>query len=266
VWELPPRGDRSDPVDRRGDELLDIVGENRRRPYKMRDVVRVIVDRDSFFEVGSLWGRSVITGYARVDGIPVGVVANNPLHLAGALDGPGAEKQTRFVDICSTFHLPLLFLVDVPGFMVGPDAERANVVRLGMRAIQATIDAEVPIITVHVRKAYGMAVSATSNPDALGLRIAWPSAEWGDMPVEGGVEAGYRREIEAAEDPEAFRRAAEERLLALADPWKTAEAFGIESMIDPRETREVAAAFLNASLGALRSRLGPQQRRWSMRP
>jgi acetyl-CoA carboxylase carboxyltransferase component len=266
VWELPPRGDRSDPVDRRGDELLDIVGENRRRPYKMRDVVGVIVDRDSFFEVGALWGRSVITGYARVDGIPVGVVANNPLHLAGALDGPGAEKQARFVDICSTFHLPLLFLVDVPGFMVGPDAERGNVVRLGMRAIQATIDAEVPIITVHVRKAYGMAVSATSNPDALGLRIAWPSAEWGDMPVEGGVEAGYRREIEAAADPEAFRRAAEARLLALADPWKTAEAFGIESMIDPRETREVAAAFLNASLGALRSRLGPQQRGWSMRP
>jgi acetyl-CoA carboxylase carboxyltransferase component len=266
VWEMPPRGDRSDPADRRGDELLEIVGENRRRAYKMRRVIEVIVDRGSFFEVGARWGRTIITGYARIDGIPVGVVANDPMQLAGALDGPGAQKQTRFVDICSTFHLPILYLVDVPGFMVGPDAERANVVRLGMRAIQATIGAEVPIITVQVRKAYGMAVSATSNPDALGLRIAWPSAEWGDMPVEGGVEAGYRRQIENAEDPDAFRHAAEERLRAMADPWKTAEAFGIESMIDPRETREVAAAFLNASLGALSTRLGPSRRQWSMTP
>jgi acetyl-CoA carboxylase carboxyltransferase component len=266
VWELAPRGDRSDPVDRRDDVLLDLVPENRRRPYKMRKVIDVIVDRDSFFEVGPGWGRTTITGYARIDGIPVGVIANDPMRLAGALDGGGAEKQTRFVDVCSTFHLPIVYLVDVPGFMVGPDAERAGVVRQGMRAIQAIVEAEVPVLTVHLRKAYGMAVSATANPDRLSLRLAWPSAEWGDMPVEGGVEAGYRRQIEDADDPEAFRRAAEERLLALADPWKTAEAFAIEQMIDPRETREILAAHLNAALGSLATKLGPPQRTWTMRP
>jgi acetyl-CoA carboxylase carboxyltransferase component len=135
-----------------------------------------------------------------------------------------------------------------------------------MRAIQSLIEAEVPVITIHVRKAYGMAVSATSNPDRLGLRLSWPSAEWGDMPVEGGVEAGYGRQIAEAENPAEFRRQAEERLLELSSPWKTAEAFGIEQMIDPRETREIVCAHLNASLSALATRLGLQARQWTFRP
>ncbi|MBY4213357.1 propionyl-CoA carboxylase [Rhodococcus fascians] len=266
VWELPPRGDRSDPVTRRADELLKIVPENRRRPYKARAIVEPIVDAGSFFEVGPKWGRSVLTGYARMDGVPVGIVASNPMHLGGSLDAAAAEKQVRFVDTCSTFHLPIVYFVDVPGFMVGPDAERGNVVRWGMRAIQSIIEAEVPVVTVHVRKAYGMAVSATASPDSLSLRLAWPTAEWGDLPIEGGVEAGFSREIAAADDPEAYRREVEERMLALGDPWKTAEAFGIEQMIDPRDTREIVCAFINAAQGLLRSKVGPQQRRWSLRP
>ncbi|XVQ07670.1 acyl-CoA carboxylase subunit beta [Spirillospora sp. CA-255316] len=266
VWEMPPRGDRSDPVDRRAHELLDIIPENRRQPYQASRMIRAIVDKDSFFEVGPRWGKSVTTGYARMDGIPVGVLASNPRHLGGALDAAAAEKQVRFVDTCSTFHLPIVYFVDVPGFMVGPDAERGNVVRWGMRAIQSIVEAEVPVVTIQVRKAYGMAVSATSSPDGLSLRIAWPTAEWGDLPVEGGVEAGFRREIEAADDPAEYRRLAEERMLALADPWRTAEAFGVESMIDPRDTREIVCAFLNASLARVRTSLGPQRRRWSLRP
>jgi acetyl-CoA carboxylase carboxyltransferase component len=266
VWQLPSRGDRSDPADRPGDELLKIVPENRRRAYDPRRIIAVVFDHGAFFEMGPGWGRAVITGFARLDGIAVGVIASNPMVLGGALDGPAAEKQVRFVDVCSVFHLPIVYFVDVPGFMIGPAAERGNVVRKGMRAIQSLIEAEVPVVTIHVRKAYGMAVSATANPDTLCLRLAWPSAEWGDMPIEGGVEAGYRREIEAAPDPQAFRREVEQRLLAAADPWKTVEAFGVESMIDPRETRAVVAAFLNASLHALATRLGPQRRRWTMRP
>ncbi|WGX99164.1 acyl-CoA carboxylase subunit beta [Nocardioides sp. L-11A] len=266
VWELPPRGGRTDPVDRPCDAILEIVPENRRRPYRMKDAMAEVVDRGSFFEMGVDWGRAVITAFARIDGIPVGLVGNNPMHLAGALDASAAEKQIRFTDLCSTFHLPIVHFVDVPGFMVGPEAERGNVVRWGMRAIQALVEAEVPVVTIHVRKAYGMAVSATSDPDALGLRIAWPSSEWGDMPIEGGVEAGFRREIEQAEDPEAFRREVEERLLEASDPWKTVEAFGMEMMIDPRETRRVVAEFLNASLHGMRTRLGPRQKPWSMRP
>ncbi|GAA2428006.1 hypothetical protein GCM10010191_46170 [Actinomadura vinacea] len=179
---------------------------------------------------------------------------------------PGRVRGQAVVDTCSTFHLPIVYFVDVPGFMVGPEAERGNVVRWGMRAIQSIVEAEVPVVTIQVRKAYGMAVSATSSPDSLSLRIAWPTAEWGDLPVEGGVEAGFKREIEAAEDPVEYRRLAEERMLALADPWRTAEAFGVESMIDPRDTREIVCAFLNASLARVRTSLGPQRRRWSVRP
>jgi acetyl-CoA carboxylase carboxyltransferase component len=231
VWEMPPRGPRDDPTDRREESLLEIVPENRRRPYKMAKVI-----------------------------------ASNPMVLAGALDGAAADKQVRLFDVCRTFHLPIVYFVDVPGFMVGPDAERGNVLRKGMRAIQALIEAEVPVLTVHVRKAFGMAVSATSDPDSLGLRIAWPSAEWGDMPVEGGVDAAFRREIAAAEDPDAFRREAEQRLFAAADPWKTVEAFGVESMIDPRDTRSVLCGFLNASLNKISTSLGPPSRPWTMRP
>jgi len=266
VWELPPRGDRSDPVDRVADELLEIVPENRKRAYDPSLVVEAIVDRESFFAMGPDWGRAVLTGFARIDGIPIGVVASNPMVSGGALDGAAAEKQIRFVDLCSVFHLPILYLCDVPGFMVGPEAERGNVVRLGMRAIQSLITAEVPVITIQVRKAYGMAVSATAVPDRLGLRLAWPSGEWGDMPIEGGVDAGFRREIEEADDPAARRREIEARLLEAASPWRTAEAFGVEDVIDPRETRPVVARFLNAALGGLATALGPQRRRWSVRP
>lgn len=266
VWELPPRGLRTDPIERRCDEILSIIPENRRRPYRMRDVIEVIADEGSFFEMGDGWGNAVVTAFARIDGIPVGFIANNPMHLAGALDAAAAEKQIRFTDLCGTFHLPIVNLVDVPGFMVGPEAERASVVRWGMRAIQALVEAEVPIVTIHVRKAYGMAVSATADPDSLGLRIAWPSAEWGDMPIEGGVEAGFRREIDAATDPEAFRREVEQRMLEEADPWKTVEAFGVEMMIDPRDTRRVVAKFLNASLHSMRTKLGPRSKPWTMRP
>lgn len=265
VWEMPPEGPREDPIDRRDEDLLTIIPENRRRPYKMRKVIEMVCDKGSVFEIGPNWGRALITCLARVDGIPVGVLANNPMHLAGALDGPAAEKQVRFIDICRTFHLPIVYFVDVPGFMVGPDAERGNVVRKGMRAIQALYEAEVPVISVHVRKCYGMAAQATAIMDRLGMRVAWPSAEWGDMPVEGGVEAAFRREIEAAEDPEAFRAEAERRLLEASSPWKTAEAFGIEDIIDPRETREVVARFLRPAFASLRSRLG-EPTPWRMRP
>ena len=265
VHELPPEGSCEDPTDRRDDELLAIVPENRRRPYKMRRIVELVADGGSVFEVGPGWGRSLITCLARIDGIPCGILANNPMHLAGALDGSAADKQVRFIDLCRTFHLPLVYFVDVPGFMVGPEAERGNVVRRGMRAIQAIHEAGVPIISVYVRKAFGMAGQATGSIDRLGMRLAWPSAEWGDMPVEGGVEAAFRREIDKAADPDAFRAEAERRLLDASSPWKTAEAFGVEDMIDPRETREVLARFLRPAVASMRSQLGAPSP-WRMRP
>ncbi len=265
IWQLPPEGPREDPIDRRDEALLTIIPENRRRPYKMRRIIEMVADQGSVFEIGPNWGRALITALGRIDGIPCGILANNPMHLAGAIDGPAAEKQVRFMDICRTFHLPLVYFVDVPGFMVGPDAEAGNVVRKGMRAIQALHEADVPIISVHVRKCYGMAAQATASIDRLGMRVAWPSAEWGDMPIEGGVEAAFRREIDASDDPDAFRAEAERRLLEASNPWRTAEAFGIEDMIDPRETREVVARFLRPAFRSLESRLG-EPTHWRMRP
>lgn len=265
VHDMAPEGPREDPADRSAEELLSVIPENRRRPYKMRKILEVVADTDALFEIGPLWGRSLITSFARVDGIPCGFLANNPMHLAGAIDGPAAEKQVRFIDLCRTFHLPLVYFVDVPGFMVGPEAERDNVVRKGMRAIQALHECGVPIISVHVRKAFGMAAQATGNIDRLGMRVAWPSAEWGDMPVEGGVEAAFRRVIEASDDPDAFRAEAERRLLDASSPWRTAEAFGVEDMIDPRETREVVARFLRPAFASLKSQLGVPTP-WRMRP
>jgi methylmalonyl-CoA decarboxylase subunit alpha len=265
VWEMPPVTPSSDPVERRDEELLGIIPENRRRPYKMRKIIEAVADRGSTFEMGPAWGRALITCFGRIDGMPVGILANNPMHLAGAMDGPAAEKQVRFIDVCRTFHLPLVYFVDVPGFMVGPDAERGSVVRKGMRAIQSLHECGVPIISVHVRKSFGMAAQAVASIDKLGMRVAWPSAEWGDMPIEGGVEAAFRRAIDASDDPDAFRAEAERRLIEASNPWKTAEAFGIEDIIDPRETREVVARFLRPAFQSMSSQLGVPTP-WRMRP
>ena len=255
VWELPPRGDRIDPIDRRCEQAMRTLPASPRGVYDMHNIIEDVVDDGSWFEIGAGWGRSLHTGLAHVDGIPVGVLGTNPRHLAGAMDGAAADKQVRFVDFCSTFHLPLIYFVDVPGFMIGIESERSGILRRGMRAVRALFEADVPLITVHIRRAYGMAANATSNPDRLGLRLAWPTAALGDMPIEGGVAAAFRREIESADNPEEFQRQAEQRMLAKTDPFRTAAAFGFEELIDPRETRERVAVFLNASLHRLHSSL-----------
>ncbi len=256
VWELPPLGPTDDPTDRSCEELLQIMPTQRRRIYDPRDIINTVVDRGSFFEIGANWGRTVVQGFARIGGLPIGVFSSNPKYSGGALDGGGAEKQARFMELCDTFHLPIVYFVDVPGFMIGEAAERGGVLRKGGRAMQVMSEVKVPVVTIHTRKAYGMAVSTTSAPEALGLRLAWPTGEWGDMPAEGAVEAAFRREIAAAPDPDARRKQIEERLVEEASPWKTAEAFGVEEMIDPAETRFYIARFLEAAAPALKLQLG----------
>ncbi len=260
IWEMAPFCPTDDPTDRRDDVLLKIIPEDRRRAYDTHDVIQVLIDQGSFFEIGPDWGMCFITGLARIGGYPVGVLANNPMHLGGALDAQGCQKQTRFVEFCDTFNIPLVYLVDVPGFMIGEAAEREGTLRKGMRAIQAMAEITVPMVTVYMRKAFGMAVDATSNLDRLHLRVVWPTVEWGSMPVEGGVAAAHRREIEAAPDPEKRRAEIEGRLLEKAYPWKIAEDFGLEEMIDPTETREYIYNFIDAAQGSIRSSLGPKPR------
>jgi acetyl-CoA carboxylase carboxyltransferase component len=264
VWQMPTRIAVTDDPRRRDAELIAIVPRNRRHGYDARALLRRVVDRDSLFEIAPDYGASLVTALARLDGYPVGVLANDPRHVGGALTAAGSEKMTRFVDLCDTFHLPVVNFVDQPGFLIGVGAERAGTVRKGVRALAAIYQATVPWITVIVRRVFGVAGAGHANVQALNLRYAWPSGDWGSLPLEGGIEAAYRRELDAAPDRARLLREIEERLNAVRSPFRTAEAFGIEEIIDPRDTRPlltdwVALAYENES-----TRLGVKTR--GMRP
>jgi acetyl-CoA carboxylase carboxyltransferase component len=256
VSELAPRGARNDPPERRDEALLEIVPRERRKVYKMRDVIRGVFDRDSFFELTRECGRSQITGLARLDGQTVGVWANDPRFYAGAMTANGARKVRRFADLCETFHLPVVALVDEPGFMLGPEAEAAATIRYGTEALFAVVQSTVPWASVIVRKTYGVAAAAHFGPDAHVL--AWPSAEGGALPLEGGVAVAFRREIAAAPDPEARRRELEESLAGRRNPFARAEAFGVNDMIDPRDTRLALCQWLEWVQPRLREHVGPR--------
>lgn len=260
VWHLPPRVDTGDDPSRADEDLLSIVPEDRRKPYDMRRLAEMVVDRGSMFEIQPTYGKGLITALARMDGHVVGVVANNPMVYGGAVDVRGARKQTHFVELCDTFHIPLIFLVDVPGFMVGRDAEMAATLREGMRSVYVGLQATVPMFTVVVRKCYGMAGMGATDKNGLDFKMAWPSAEWGSLPIEGGVAAAFRREIEAADDPKAREAELEAELRASASPFRTAEAFGVEEIIDPRETRAYLCRFISAAQGRLATTVGPKSR------
>jgi acetyl-CoA carboxylase carboxyltransferase component len=220
--------------------------------------MRLICDRGSVFEIQPAFGKAVITSLARLNGKVIGVIGNNPQVYGGAMDAKAARKQTHFIELCDTFHIPLLFLVDVPGFMVGKDAEAAGTLREGMRSVYVALQATVPMVTVVIRKCYGMAGMATTDKNGIELKLAWPSAEWGSLPIEGGVAAAFRRDIAAAPDPKAREAEIEEELRALASPFRTAEAFGVEDIIDPRETRAYLCRFIDAAQISLRTNVGPK--------
>ncbi len=258
VYEQPPVRPSSDPPDREEQELLSIVPRRRTRAYRMLRVVELIVDDGEFFEIKPEFGPSVHTLFARVGGYPVGIVANNPHVLAGAMSADSADKQGHFVEMCDHFHIPIVFLADVPGFMLGPQAERTGTLRHGMRAYWATYLATVPIFTVITRKNFGMAGQATANVGRVNYRVGWPSGDWGSIPIEGGVAAAYKREIAAAPDPDAKRREIEAYLLQFRNPFRTAEGFGIEDIIDPRQTRSYVHRFLELAYETVSSQLGPK--------
>jgi acetyl-CoA carboxylase carboxyltransferase component len=260
VWELPPRTETGDSPSRREEALLNIVPESRRAPYDMKKLLRMIVDRDSFFEIQPTFGRSLIVGLARMDGYVVGIIANTPMFNGGAVDTQAARKQTRMIDLCDTFHIPIIFLVDVPGFSIGLQAEQAGALREGMRCLQARMQATVPMISVVVRRCFGFGGFATRDNMGLDFKIAWPSAQIGSLPTEGGVLAAYRREIDAAADPAAKQREIEEEIRMMSSPFQMAEAFALEDVIDPRETRPYLCRFVRAMQGRLRSGLGVKGR------
>lgn len=264
VWQLPPVVASDDPVDRRDESLLSVIPRDRRQMYEIREIISSVADRESFFEINPGYGQSLVVGLARLNGHPVGILANDTHFHGGAVDASAAEKMMRFIDLCDTFHLPVVNLVDNPGFLIGVDAEEAGTVRLGSRALMAMYQASVPWVSVIVRRCYGVAGAGHGNSDRLNLRYAWPSADWGSLPIEGGVQAAYRREIEASENPDVRRRELEGMLEKFRSPFRTAEAFGVEEVIDPRDTRPLLCDWVKLAYDILPSQLGPKSR--STRP
>lgn len=257
VYELPPRVLPQDDPNRREERLLSIVPRDRRRVYKMRDILAACVDEGSFFEMGRLYGRSVITGLARLDGWPVAILASDPYHYGGGWTADASHKIARFVDLAETFHLPVVNFVDIPGFLIGPEAEQSGTIRHGARAIAAVYQATVPWCSIIIRKAFGVAGAAHSNHTRLRYRYAWPSGDWGSLPLEGGIEAAYRAELETSDDPAAHLKQIEDRLNKVRSPFRTAEAFLVEEIIDPRDTRPLLCEFAN--LAAPLRQAGPSK-------
>jgi acetyl-CoA carboxylase carboxyltransferase component len=262
VWELPPRAPNVDPVDRRDDHLISIVPKDPKQAYSMRRIIDALMDKDSFFEMSRGFGRQIITGFARLDGWPVAVLAGDPLFGGGAWGAAASRKITRFVDLAQTFHLPIIHLVDCFGFAVGLHAESTGTMRAAVAAISAIHQSTVPWCAIIIRNVFGVGGGAHVPHTQQTIRYSWPSGSWGSLPLEGGVEAAYRAEIAAAADPAAKLAEIEERLQLMRSPFRSAEAFLIEEIIDPRDTRPLLCEFANMA-APLRT---PGQSMFTMRP
>ncbi len=252
IDELPPRLDNQDPVDRQDESLSHVVPKDPRKVYKMRPVISSIVDADSFFEIGKKWGKSVITGLARLDGIPVALFAEDPMVYGGAWTADSCRKLIRFFDLASTFHLPIVHLVDCPGFLIGKQSEEAGTIRLGSQALAALGQSTVPYCSVVIRKAFGVAGAANNKPGTEHFRFAWPSGDWGSLPIEGGIEVAYKAELEASDDRDAHLEKIKQRLNRVRSPFRSAEYFEIEQIIDPRETRAHLCRWANLVVRTLK--------------
>src|SRR5947208_12277829 len=236
----PPIAVTDDPVEREDDDLLEVLPESNRKPYDMYEVIRRIVDDGRWFDMKPQFAKTIITCFARMGGRPVGIVANQPKQLGGILENDSADKAARFINLCDAFGIPLLFLQDVPGFMVGTKVEKAGIIRHGAKMLYAVSRATVPKITVVVRKAYGagyyVMCGKAYEPDLI---VAWPTAEISVMGAEGAVNIIGRSLIEAADDPDAKRTELVENFRKIIDPYIAAGNDMIDDVIDPRETRPV---------------------------
>ena len=247
TYEAPPVTDCSDDPDRREDELFTMIPRIRTSTFDVRKVIRLLADRDSFFEIGPLWGTDQVTGFVRFNGYPMGVIASDSRHEnGGALTADGCDKLIRHLDLCDLFHLPVLNLVDNPGFAVGLEHEMRGTIRKGGEWMVAFSQVNVPIFSVLMRRSFGVAGNNYATPRARpSVRVVWPAADVGGIPPEGGIEAAYRADIEAADDPQQKLSEIEDRLNKLRSPFRSAETFWIEEIVDPRNTRPLLCEFAN---------------------
>lgn len=255
VYEMAPRGASMDDPQRADEELLSFVPRDRRRPFDGKKLIRHVVDRNSFFELSPDYGRARVTGLALINGYPVGIMANNPRHNGGTTDVAAGNKVIKLIQLCDTFHLPMISLADEPGFMVGLQSEKQGIERAGAKLVSYVCRSRMPWITIVVGRLFGVAGQCHHRPSGMFRRYAWPSASWGSMHISGGASAAYRSEIESAPDPDAKRQEIEARLNALTSPFRTAEATG-QDIIDPRETRALVCDFVEDAQRILASQLG----------
>ncbi|MFD5427830.1 acyl-CoA carboxylase subunit beta [Streptomyces sp. NPDC127084] len=250
--EMPPAAACDDPADRRTDALTELVPAEPGRSYDIRKVIEEVVDDGEFLEVHESWAQNVVCALARLDGHPVGIVANQPASLAGVLDIHASEKAARFVSFCDSFNIPLVTLVDVPGFLPGVDQEHGGIIRHGAKLLYAYCNATVPRISLVLRKAYGGAyIVMDSRSIGADLSFAWPTNEIAVMGAEGAANVIFRREIAAADDPEALRaQRIKEYKSELMHPYYAAERGLVDDVIDPGDTRRV----LIRSLAMLRAK------------
>jgi acetyl-CoA carboxylase carboxyltransferase component len=232
--------------------LRHAIPENRLRIYDVRAVIDLIADTDSVLEIRRGFGPGMVTALARIEGNPIGIVANNPTHRAGAVDTTGADKAARFLQLCDAFDIPVLFLCDTPGIMVGPEAEKEATVRHAARLFVIGANLSVPFFTIILRKAYGLGAQAMAGGTfkAPAFTVSWPTGEFGGMGLEGSVQLGFRKELEAIADPDE-REATYQRMVAQAyergKALNMAMAFEIDDVIDPAETRARIMAGLRSA-------------------
>lgn len=255
VYEMPPRISTGDDVGRRDESLLSLMPRDRRKTWDARKLINAVVDAGSFFEIAPRYGRARVTGLARIDGHPIGVMANDTRQRGGSTDVAAGAKIMRLLQLCDTFHLPVVSFADEPGFMVGLESEKQGIERAGARLVTLMCLTRMPWITFVVGRLFGVAGQCHHRPSGMFRRYCWPSARWGSMHIAGGASAAYRREIESAPDPEARRLEIEARLEALASPFRTAEATG-QDIVDPRDTRALLADFVVDAQRILQSQVG----------
>ena len=251
VFEPPPTAgpDPNDPADRRDEELFHLIPRKRTATFDVRKAIRLMADSDSFFEIGPLWGTDQVTGFVRMNGFPMGVIASDSQHTnGGALTAAGCRKLSRHLDLCDLFHLPVLNLVDNPGFAVGLEHEITGTIRWGGQWMIAFSQVTTPIFTVIMRRSFGVAGNNYATPRAEpSMRVAWPAADTGGIPPEGGIEAAYKRQLAEAEDPRALREELMARIESARGPVGPLSRFQIEEMIDPRDTRRMICEWIDTA-------------------
>ena len=251
VYETPPVSppNASDPTDRREEELLTLIPRQRTATFDMRKAIRLMADKDSFFEIGPLWATDQITGFVRFNGHPMGVIASDSQHAnGGALTADGCRKLTRHLDLCDLFHLPVLNLIDNPGFAVGLEHEITGTIRRGGEWMVAFSQVTTPVFTVLMRRSFGVAGNNYATPrSAPSMRVAWPAADVGGIPPEGGIEAAYKRQLAEAEDPRALRDELMARIESARGPVGPLSKFQIEELIDPRDTRRLICEWVETA-------------------